>query len=103
MEVPTKTKTGKISHKCILLRESYREDGKVKNRTIANLTNCKANEIEAIRLALKLKLDRWLKVEADGRRLELREEIDKKEEEAKQDGCYVIKSDLPMEIDKEKI
>ena len=54
-EVPTKTKTGKISHKCILLRESYREDGKVKNRTIANLTHHKANEIEAIRLALKHK------------------------------------------------
>ena len=36
----------------ILLRESYREGGKVRNRTIANLTGCKPAEIEAIRYAL---------------------------------------------------
>jgi hypothetical protein len=38
-----------------LLRESYREDGKVKRRTIANLSGCSAAEIEAIRLALRHK------------------------------------------------
>ena len=38
-----------------LLRESYRENGKVKHRTIANLSKCKPEEIEAIRLALKHK------------------------------------------------
>jgi hypothetical protein len=38
-----------------LLRETYREDGKVKHRTLANLTHCKPEEIEAIRLALKHK------------------------------------------------
>lgn len=38
-----------------LLRESYREDGKVKNRTIASLSHCTFAEIEAIRLALKHK------------------------------------------------
>src|SRR5580692_6069614 len=38
-----------------LLRESYREDGKVKHRTIANLSGCSAAEIEAIRLALRHK------------------------------------------------
>ena len=38
-----------------LLRESYREDGKVKHRTIANLSGCSAVEIEAIRLALRHK------------------------------------------------
>ncbi len=38
-----------------LLRESYREDGKVKNRTIASLSHCTVAEIEAIRLALKHK------------------------------------------------
>jgi transposase len=40
-----------------LLRETYREDGKVKHRTIANLTHCKPEEVEAIRLALKHKGD----------------------------------------------
>ena len=35
-----------------LLRESFRQDGKVKHRTIANLSQCSAAEIEAIRLAL---------------------------------------------------
>ncbi|CAK0770904.1 hypothetical protein CCP2SC5_510019 [Azospirillaceae bacterium] len=38
-----------------LLRETYRESGKVKHRTIANLSHCKPEEIEAIRLALKHK------------------------------------------------
>ena len=54
-EVKTKTKTGKVSHRCILLRESYRENGRVKNRTIANLTHCKPEEISAIKLALQQK------------------------------------------------
>ena len=54
-EILTKTKEGKTSHRCILLRESYREKGKVKNRTIANITHLKQNEIEALRLALKYK------------------------------------------------
>ena len=38
-----------------LLRESYRQDGKVKHRSIANLSGCSAAEIEAIRLALRHK------------------------------------------------
>src|SRR5215475_2754289 len=38
-----------------LLRESYRQDGKVKHRSIANLSGCAAAEIEAIRLALRHK------------------------------------------------
>ncbi|MEI8167531.1 MAG: IS1634 family transposase, partial [Chloroflexales bacterium] len=38
-----------------LLRESYREDGKVKHRTIANVSACSPEEIEAIRLALRHK------------------------------------------------
>ena len=45
------TSTGK-SYTRHLLRESYREEGKVKHRTIANLSSCTAEEIEAIRLAL---------------------------------------------------
>jgi transposase len=36
----------------ILLRESYREDGKVKTRTIANITHLRPAQIEAIRSAL---------------------------------------------------
>ncbi len=40
-----------------LLRESYREKGKVKHRTIANISQCSEEEIEAIRLALKHKKD----------------------------------------------
>src|SRR5215510_4698356 len=38
-----------------LLRESYRSNGKVLHRTIANLSHCSAAEIEAMRLALRHK------------------------------------------------
>jgi hypothetical protein len=38
-----------------LLRESFRDHGKVRHRTIANLSGCSAAEIEAIRLALRHK------------------------------------------------
>lgn len=44
-------------YRCILLRQSYREGGKVKNRTLANLSHCTPQEIEAIRLALHSKGD----------------------------------------------
>ena len=40
-----------------LLRESYRENGKVLHRTIANLSSCSEDEIEAMKLALKHKED----------------------------------------------
>jgi len=40
-----------------LLRESFRVEGKVKHRTIANLGACSQAEIEAIRLALRHKSD----------------------------------------------
>jgi transposase len=40
-----------------LLREGYRENGKVKHRTIANLSDCSKEEIEAIRMALRHKDD----------------------------------------------
>lgn len=40
-----------------LLRDSYRQDGKVKHRTIANLSACSEEEIAAIKLALKHKED----------------------------------------------
>ncbi len=38
-----------------LLRTSYREGGKVKHQTIANISQCSPQEIEAIRFALKHK------------------------------------------------
>ena len=40
-----------------LLRESYREQGKVKHRTIANLSDASEKEIQAIQLALRHKED----------------------------------------------
>ena len=36
----------------VLLRESYRENGKVKSRTLANITHLGSHQIEALRLAL---------------------------------------------------
>jgi hypothetical protein len=51
-----KTKSGKL-YQSILLRESYREHGKVKKRTIANLSRCSEQEIKAITLALAHKHD----------------------------------------------
>lgn len=45
------------SYRRHLLRTSYREDGKVKKRTIANLSHCSEQEISAIRLALHHKDD----------------------------------------------
>lgn len=39
----------------ILLRESYREGGRVKSRTLANLTHVPLEGVEALRAALKLK------------------------------------------------
>ena len=50
------TKNGK-QYVCHLLRETFRQNGKVKHRTIANLSHCPDEEIEAIRLALKHKGD----------------------------------------------
>ena len=38
-----------------LLRTSYRENGKVKHKTVANLSSCSEDEINAIKLALKHK------------------------------------------------
>ena len=37
----------------IIIREGYRENGKVKNRTIANITHWPKDKIEALRLVLK--------------------------------------------------
>jgi len=50
-----KSKRGDKEYTRYLLRDSYREDGKVKHRTIANLGECSAAEIAAMKLALKHK------------------------------------------------
>jgi transposase len=50
-----------------LLRESYRQNGSVRHRTIANLSLCSKQEIQAIKLALKHKanLDRLGNIHQD--------------------------------------
>jgi hypothetical protein len=40
-----------------LLRESFRQNGKVTHRTVANLSHCSDDEIQAIKLALQHKQD----------------------------------------------
>src|ERR1035441_5568519 len=51
-EIPNRT-----SPPAILLRESFREDGKVKNRTIANITSWPRLRVEAFRRLLRGELD----------------------------------------------
>jgi len=54
LDISTLQRNGR-TYKRVLLRESYRQDGKVKKRTIANLSACSGEEIEAIQLALRHK------------------------------------------------
>jgi hypothetical protein len=65
--VVNKSTQGKKIYNSILLRESAREDGKVKKRTIANLSHCSPEEINAIKLALKNKnnLDDLINIKED--------------------------------------
>lgn len=51
-----KSSNGK-AYVTILLRHSYRQDGKVRKRTIANLTHCPREDVAAIELALDHKQD----------------------------------------------
>ena len=47
-----------VNHKTYtrhLLRTSFRKDGKVKHRTIANISSCSDEEIQAVKLGLKYK------------------------------------------------
>lgn len=56
MFVDDNTETrGRKKYRRVLLRNSYRKNGKVKHDTIANLTHCSDEEIEAIKWALKNK------------------------------------------------
>jgi len=56
VDISSLQKNGR-TYKRALLRESYREQGKVKKRTIANLSACSEKEIAAIKLALQHKND----------------------------------------------
>jgi hypothetical protein len=56
VDISTVKHNGK-SYTRYLLRQSYREQGKVKHRTLANLSSCSQEEIDAIRLALRHKHD----------------------------------------------
>ena len=52
-----KKASGNGTYKRVLLRTSFRQDGKVKHRTLGNLSDCSEEEINAIKLALKHKGD----------------------------------------------
>jgi hypothetical protein len=54
LDTSTLKKNGKVFSRH-LLRTSFREDGKVKHKTIANVSACSDKEIAALRLALKHK------------------------------------------------
>jgi hypothetical protein len=56
LDISTLQRNGR-TYKRVLLRTSYRENGKVKKRTLANLSACSDEEIEAIQLALRHKHD----------------------------------------------
>jgi transposase len=105
--IKTYTKKGKM-HVRHLLRRCYREHGKIKHETIANLSHCSEADIQAMKLILKNKHNlaqfNWSnKVEittGQGKAigatwLLLNEEALQKEEMF--DGCYVIKTDLPQD------
>jgi uncharacterized protein YbjQ (UPF0145 family) len=51
----TTSKTATKTHECFMLRESYRENGKTRKRTIANISHLSIEEIEALRAALRYK------------------------------------------------
>jgi len=48
----TLTSSSGKKHTRYLLRESYREQGKVKKRTLANISNCPLEEIQILKQAL---------------------------------------------------
>ncbi len=54
VDISTLRRKGR-TYRRVLLRESYRDQGRVKKRTIANLSACSEAEIEAIQLALRHK------------------------------------------------
>jgi len=57
---------------CHLLRQNYRENGKVKHRTVANLSSCSEAEIKAIKIALKFK-DKLSQLELSDSKISLKQ------------------------------
>ena len=55
LDIAAVTSAKGVTYSRVLLRSSFREDGKVKHRTLGNLSDCSPEEIEAVRLALKHK------------------------------------------------
>jgi transposase len=47
--------------------------------------------------AKKLKIDGWTSIETQGRAVSLKPDVDKRAQQARLDGCYVIKSDIALE------
>ena len=66
------TVRGKTYHR-VLLRQSFREQGKVKHSTVANLSGCSTEEINALALAFKHKKDLAALVSAAPGPLQLRQ------------------------------
>ena len=49
-------KRGNKKYRRVLLRDTYREDGKIKhNNTLGNINSCSENGLEAIKIALRNK------------------------------------------------
>lgn len=55
LDIASVTSAKGVSYSRALLRSSYRQGGKVKHRTLGNLSDCSPEEIEAVRLALRHK------------------------------------------------
>ena len=53
MRFPRATRPNRTSPPAILLREGYREGGKVKTRTLANLSGLPPEKVEALKAALR--------------------------------------------------
>lgn len=74
----------------------------VKERDLYLSEHCRG-KVEVARrkveeMAKKLKIDEWVKVVSNGRSLQLVEDEAVKKQVAQLDGCYVIKTDLPVKV-----
>ena len=55
LDTSTVTSAKGTSYRRVLLRTSFRENGRVRHRTLGNLSGCSEQEVNAVRLALKHK------------------------------------------------
>jgi transposase len=77
----------------VLLRQSYREGGKVRKRTLANLSKLPDDAIEGLRILLK-GLD-WITAL---RAPQIRDLVEQIEAEANLDGMYVIRTSVSQSM-----